>query len=194
MDFTVYAITFAILVSILTMRFVLREQNTVQQISGPPSPWLFGHMLQLMLPGQYGDYEFQWLKHFGSVYRVKSCFGQDRLVVADPLALQYILGSSAFGRVGMLYVILNLLYRERSVIGAQGAEHQRIRTALNAGFTATAVREYEPVFQKVAESISKKLESCARTKIYPLLISATLDATSQGQFSDIASGIHAKTS
>jgi hypothetical protein len=91
MDFTVYAITFAILVSILTMCFVLREQNTVQQISGPPSPWLFGeihalptpgqthrspgHMLQLMLPGQYGDYEFQWLKHFGSVYRVKSCFG-----------------------------------------------------------------------------------------------------------------------
>jgi hypothetical protein len=43
MDFTVYAIAFAILVSILTMRFVLREQNTVQQISGPPSPsWLFG--------------------------------------------------------------------------------------------------------------------------------------------------------
>jgi hypothetical protein len=72
----------------------------------------------------------------------------------------------------MLYVILNLLYRERSVIGAQGtflwpvhitnielgvmyagAEHRRIRTALNAGFTATAVREYEPVFQKVAESV-----------------------------------------
>jgi hypothetical protein len=31
-------------------------------------------------------------------------------------------------------------------------EHRRLRSALNVGFTAAAVRGYEPVFKKVAES------------------------------------------
>ncbi|KAF7372473.1 hypothetical protein MVEN_00108900 [Mycena venus] len=28
-----------------------------------------------MLPPQYGDHEFQWQKTYGSVYRIKGCFG-----------------------------------------------------------------------------------------------------------------------
>ncbi|KAJ7881571.1 cytochrome P450 [Mycena olivaceomarginata] len=48
-------------------------------------------MLQLLVPPQYGDHEFTWLKEFGSVYLVKGCFGQNRLMISDPSALQYIL-------------------------------------------------------------------------------------------------------
>jgi hypothetical protein len=38
-----------------------------------------GNMLQLLLPPQYGDHEFTWLKKFGPVYLVKGCFGVSSL-------------------------------------------------------------------------------------------------------------------
>jgi hypothetical protein len=34
-----------------------------------------GHMLQLLLPRTYGDYEFKWQKLYGPVYRLRGCFG-----------------------------------------------------------------------------------------------------------------------
>jgi hypothetical protein len=34
-----------------------------------------GNMLQLQFAENYGDYEFQWLKQYGPMYRVKGCFG-----------------------------------------------------------------------------------------------------------------------
>jgi hypothetical protein len=34
-----------------------------------------GHMLQLLLPATYGDYEFGWQELYGPVYRLKGCFG-----------------------------------------------------------------------------------------------------------------------
>ncbi|KAJ7804521.1 cytochrome P450 [Mycena olivaceomarginata] len=138
-------------------------------------------MLQLMLPRQYGDHEFRWLKQFGSVYRLKGCFGQDRLLVGDPLAMQYILGSPLFGRAGVLYVLSELLFGKQSVIGADGDEHRRIRAGLNVGFTATAVRNYQPVFEKVAEAISEQWGSSSGSmkNICPLLTRATLDSISQ---------------
>jgi len=161
---------------------VVRRQTTIRHIVGPRSPsWIFGHMLQLMLPRRYGDHEFQWQKQFGSVYRLKGCFGQDRLMVADPLALQHILNSPMFVRGGMLAVLMNLLFEDKSVINVKGDEHRRIRGALNVGFTAAAVRKYQPVFEKAAETISEQLEilQATSTNICPLLSIATLGVVSE---------------
>ncbi|KAF7345290.1 Cytochrome P450 [Mycena sanguinolenta] len=98
-----------------------RPQNSIPNIMGPPSPsWLFGHMRQLLLASRFGDYEFRWLKHYGAVYRLKGCFGQDRLMVADPLALQYIVNSPSFCRSPTKDNIAYLLFGERSVITATG--------------------------------------------------------------------------
>jgi len=84
---------------VLAVYSVIRRRSAIRDIPGPPSPsWIFGHMQQLLLSPQYGAQEFQWLNEYGSVYAVKGCFGQDRLIVADPVALQYVLNSSKFCR------------------------------------------------------------------------------------------------
>ncbi|KAJ7304883.1 cytochrome P450 [Mycena albidolilacea] len=133
-----------------------------------------------MLSSPYGAHEFRWLDVYGSVYTLKGCFGQDRLMVADPLTLQYILNSPKFGRAPILDNTANLLFGERSVITASGSEHRRLRSALNMGFTAAAVRGYEPVFKKVAEMIVGQLEgSPTATDVCSVLSPATLDAISQ---------------
>ncbi|KAJ6571206.1 cytochrome P450 [Mycena capillaripes] len=107
-----------------------------------------GHMRELLISPQYGHYEFSWQKSYGPVYRVKGCFGQDRLMISDPGALQNILNSPIFSRAPIFDGTISLLAGGKSVIAR--SEHRRLRSALNVGFTAAAVRNYEPVFQKVA--------------------------------------------
>jgi cytochrome P450 len=90
-------------------------------------------------------------------------------MVADPVALQYVLNSPKFCRAPITDNIAFLLFGEKSVFTARGKffaqeywwyidlclgnEHRRLRSALNVGFTAAAVRSYQPVFRKVAEMV-----------------------------------------
>ncbi|KAJ7091708.1 cytochrome P450 [Mycena crocata] len=188
-----YSTVFATFVVMLTLYLVLRGRKIgIRNIPGPPSPsWIFGHMLQLFLPPRYGDHEFDWQKSYGSVYRVNGCFGQDRLMVADPLALQYILNSPHFYRAPPLDTLATLLFGRQSVMAAKGTcfelmlsagdEHRRLRAALNVGFTAAAVRSYQTVFRAAAEMLSDEFEriSAESTNISPLRSRATLAAISE---------------
>ncbi|KAJ6523456.1 cytochrome P450 [Mycena vulgaris] len=177
-----YATALAALISAFGVHLVFRCQSTIRHIAGPPCPsWIFGHMPQLLLPPRYGDHEFSWQKLYGAVYRIKGCFGQDRLIVSDPTALQYILNSPNFFLGPTLGAVVNLMFGERSVIFARWDEHRRLRAALNVGFTAAAVRNCLPVFRKVAETISEELEksSNASTNVCSILSNATLGAVSE---------------
>ncbi|KAJ6527707.1 cytochrome P450 [Mycena capillaripes] len=175
-----YATALAALV--LAVYSVFRRRSAIRDIPGPPSPsWIFGHMRQLLLAPRYGAQEFLWLKEYGSVYAVKECFGQDRLMVADPVALQYVLNSSKFCRAPITDNMGTLLFGQKSVIIAKGNEHRRLRSALNVGFTAAAVRSYQPIFKKVAEMISAQFEDfpTAPTDICSVISPATLSAISE---------------
>ncbi|KAF7358155.1 Cytochrome P450 [Mycena venus] len=182
-----YAFAFAALIAVFTAHLLSRRRNTIRRIAGPPSPsWIFasGHMQQLLLPHPYGDYEFQWQKTFGPVYRLKGCFGKDRLMVSDPLALQAILNSPNFVRIGMFDILMRLLFGEEAVICANGDQHRRIRAAMNIGFTAAAVRTYKAVFDKVAETFSEQLENspAGPINVCPFLSLDTLNAISEAVF------------
>ncbi|KAJ7158005.1 cytochrome P450 [Mycena crocata] len=172
-------VALAALALILTVHFLTRQKSLIRNIIGPPSPsWIFGHVLQLFLSPQYGDYEFRWLKLYGGVYRLKGCFGQDRLMISDPLALQYILHSPKFQHGPLLEKMVDLLFGKESVVGVNGDIHKRLRTGLNIGFTASAVHNYQPMLEKVAQTITEQLEksSTVSIDICPLLDNAALDA------------------
>ncbi|KAJ7442359.1 cytochrome P450 [Mycena galericulata] len=178
----VYTTAATALFVVLALYFLSRRNRGIRAIVGPPSPsWLFGHMLQLLLAPQYGDYEFKWLTQFGAVYRLKGCFGQDRLMVSDPLAVQYILKSAHFGHDPVLKNVLNILTGKTSVLSLEGEMHRRVRTALNVGFTASAVRNYQPLFEKAAQGVTEQLENASTSPvdICPLLSNATLGAASE---------------
>ncbi|KAJ7618289.1 cytochrome P450 [Mycena polygramma] len=156
--------------------------STMRYISGPASPsWVFGHMQQLLLSPTYGDYEFKWLKMYGPVYKLFGCFGEHRLMVSDPASLQYILNSPHFRFRPNLRSLVDLLYGKKSIMGVDEHAHSRLRAALNVGFTAAAVRDYIPVFEQVAQSLTEELEesgtSC--TNICPILNRATISTISQ---------------
>ncbi|KAJ7904207.1 cytochrome P450 [Mycena leptocephala] len=180
-----YGTAFAGLILILPVYLSLRRRSTVRNIRGPTSPsWVFGHMLQLLLPPQYGDYEFIWQKLYGPVYRLKGCFGQDRLMISDPLALQYMVNSPHFDHGPILENGINLMFDENCVLAMKGETHKRFRAALNIGFTAAAVRNYQPVFERVAQGVAEQLEEASGSPldICPVFSDATLSAIGQASF------------
>ncbi|KAJ7926961.1 cytochrome P450 [Mycena leptocephala] len=197
-----YGIASAALVVLLALYIALRRRSTIRNIRGPTSPsWIFGNMRQLMLSRTYGDHEFAWQKLYGSVYRFKGCFGEERLMVSDPLALQYILNSGHFALSPVLQNMVGLVFGDGSLMGirgkvhadvrlpgsedATGQMHRRIRNEFNIGFSAAAVRTYQPIFEKVAQAISQELEAtdAPSVNIIPLLGTATLSAIAEAALS-----------
>ncbi|KAJ7766107.1 cytochrome P450 [Mycena metata] len=152
--------------------YTIFRPSTIRNIPGPPSQsWIFGNTLQLLLPTQYGDYEFRWLKSYGPVYRLKNCFG-DRLMVADPAALNCIVNSPHFKPSPMQENMFEILFGRESLSCVSVQEHKALRAALNVGFSAVAVRSYQSIFEKAAARLTEELENSSSTStidICPLL-------------------------
>ncbi|KAJ6455220.1 cytochrome P450 [Mycena sanguinolenta] len=177
---------------IVAIYLIFRRRSTIHDIPGPPSPsWTFattipsGHMLQLLLPREYGDLEFKWQKLYGPVYRLKGCFGQDRLMVSDQLALHHILNSNHFEHGPSITNAVSLLFEEKCVMAAHGETHKRLRAAMHVGFTASAVRECLPLFKRIAQAVAEQVEKLhgLPADIIPVLSEATLNAMSQATLS-----------
>ncbi|KAJ7187437.1 cytochrome P450 [Mycena pura] len=141
-------------------------------------------MLQLLHSPQYGDYEFKWRKVYGSVYRIKGCLGQDRLMVSDPMAVQYLLNSPSFYFSRSLQAMIHWILGANSMIGRKGDDHKQLRAWMNPAFSAAAVRQYQPVFARVAQTITERLDDCETLSIdmCPLISDATLRSISQVVF------------
>ncbi|KAJ7660096.1 hypothetical protein DFH06DRAFT_1193763 [Mycena polygramma] len=103
-----------------------------------------------MLPWLHGEKEFEWQAH----YRFKGCFNQDRLMVSDPAALQYLLNSPHIAISPVLKNMVGLVLGEKSLMGISGPIHKRLRTGFNVGFTAAAVRDFQLVFEKQAHAVT----------------------------------------
>nr|GAT59123.1 cytochrome P450 [Mycena chlorophos] len=119
-----------------------RRAQSLKNIRGPPSSsWLFGNLLEMHIPKEYGEVDNRWLQKFGPVYRIKAGFGRDRLMVADPLALQSILHSEDFvsapARQAFLTWIFDIM-GQCGILALEGPRHRTLRAALNIGFTTPA--------------------------------------------------------
>ncbi|KAJ7243218.1 cytochrome P450 [Mycena rebaudengoi] len=176
-----YTLTFAALLGVFVLFTALRRKSSLRTIPGPISPsWIFGHMLELMDSPMYGENESAWQKMYGTVYRVRGCLGlikvlqqQERLVISDPVALQYIIKSANFHHAQRKGAANIALYGAKSVT-----------LAASVGFTATAVSEYQAVLERIARRASDELEADCGTavNVCPLLASAALSAASELTF------------
>jgi hypothetical protein len=116
--------------------WIFGRRSVLLRLHRPNGTIYPGNMLQLLLPPSYGDYEFTWLKRYGPIYRLKECFGvswvhrcrfvtsrppqQDRLMVSDPLAFQYILNSAQFVHGPIVENFSHLLYGKRNISAVRG--------------------------------------------------------------------------
>ncbi|KAJ7790708.1 hypothetical protein B0H14DRAFT_2625759 [Mycena olivaceomarginata] len=107
-----YGIAIFILIALVVAYRGLCRNSAIRQLNVTVKQ---GNMTQLKLP-PYGRYELDWQKIYGPVHRFKGCFGQDRLMISDPVALQYILNSPQFKLGPGLENLVHLLYPKGSIM------------------------------------------------------------------------------
>ncbi|KAJ7161736.1 cytochrome P450 [Mycena filopes] len=158
----------ASLLSLLLAYIAIRRRTAIRDIPGPPLA-VVALRLQLILPKKYGEHEVEWQKSYGTVYRIKGCFGQNRLMVSDPVAIRYILNSQRFKHSPMLENLMHLCYGPESFVCVIAKEHRSLRAAMNVGFTAAARLT-------VAAQLSEELDKAGTgaINICPLLGFASL--------------------
>ncbi|KAJ7062480.1 cytochrome P450 [Mycena amicta] len=180
-------LTFFFFVRLVTViRQEHRRRGAISNIPGPPSrSWLFGNLLETEIPKEFGELETIWHKTYAAVYRIKGSFGRDRLMVADPAALQFIFNSEDLENAPALQALITWLFSEAGIATRRGQDHRQLRAALNVGFTPAMMRNYQPIFERVAHRISEKLETTLQSSpsadvdMVPLLNDATLSAISE---------------
>ncbi|KAJ7643102.1 cytochrome P450 [Mycena polygramma] len=178
-----YAIAAGLLFALLFYIAHRYSRRSDDDIPGPtPQSWLWGNLLQLLLPENLGDYEFQWQKQFGLVYNTHGCFGEKTLVVADPLAIQAILNNPAFSRAPALQQTLTALFGENSLACSSGQTHRHLRAAMSPAFAPLKIRRFLPVFEKAASMIEKQWqdEASRPLNICSALNLATLRVINEG--------------
>ncbi|KAF7297469.1 Cytochrome P450 [Mycena indigotica] len=159
----------------------------IATLPGPmSSSWLYGNMRELLLSTQYGAFEFAWQKTFGPVYRVKACFGRQRVLLADPQAMAHVLSSPDFEHTPTFEHTTALVEGVLSLSYVQGGQHERIRGAMGPGFTPEAVQGYKPALDHVASDLVDALrklstvDSSLGADVCPSLSTATLGAVCRG--------------
>ncbi|THV06675.1 cytochrome P450 [Dendrothele bispora CBS 962.96] len=185
---------------LLTVAFILWlfykrwTRVSFPDIRGPESKswslgkWNMGELLQ----NQVALTEFKWQELYGNVVRFKAPFNNDRLLITDPKALQYILQTSGYNWQK---------YTERREIGrmtggkgilwAEGDTHRRQRKVMLPGFGFPEAKNFLPLFFSCAESMSARWRDIisSNNADQPAVINipewtsrATLDAIGQAAF------------
>ncbi|KAK0228974.1 cytochrome P450 [Armillaria fumosa] len=171
---------------------------SIANVPGPQwKSWLYGTNLPELLKGEVGEFflwfhaEFKWQDQYGDIVRVRTPLGEDRLLVSDPKALQYIYQTSGYGFIkppGRKE--LRRLINGTGILYVEGDDHKRQRKVLLPGFGVPEARFYVPVFFTYAgKMVSKWKELVSATEEHSVVIDipswtsrATLDAIGEAAF------------
>ncbi|KAF7372988.1 Cytochrome P450 [Mycena sanguinolenta] len=157
------------LILLLGLLFIARRsRSSLNNIQGPPwSSWIYGHLREILLPSHYGEHESKWQSQYGSLYKIKGAFGEDRLMVSDPGALKQIMGDTeTFVRSDHHQQIVLSLIGHKSLLYVQRGDHSRLRGIMNPAFSPANIRALPPLFGNVSERMIEKWEK-KRTTLGP---------------------------
>ncbi|PBK73360.1 cytochrome P450 [Armillaria solidipes] len=167
------------------------RRTSIANVPGPQWKfWVYGNLPEL-LKGEAGEMDFKWQSQYGDVVRIRAPLGEDRLLVSDPKALQYIYQTSGYrfikppGRKE-----LSRLFNGIGILFVEGEDHKRHRKVLLPGFGGPEAKFYVPVFfvhagkmaSKWKELISATDEQSVVIDIPSWTSRATLDAIGEAAF------------
>ncbi|KAG6812535.1 hypothetical protein H0H92_002304 [Tricholoma furcatifolium] len=165
---------------------------SVAHVPGPkPESFILGNLPEIF-QSQAGIPDFKYQREFGDVVRVKGAFGEDRLLISDPKALQYIFHTSGYGflkwpeRTEISRVLMG-----RGLLWADGDIHKRQRKVMLPGFGAPESKAFIPIFQKVGgeltaqwtDILASSPDQTAEFNVATWLSRATMDSIGEGIFS-----------
>ncbi|KAK0462488.1 cytochrome P450 [Desarmillaria tabescens] len=140
------------------------KRISIASVPGPQwKSWVYGNLSEHR-KGEAGEVDFKWQAQYGDIIRVRAPLGEDRLLVSDPKALQYIYQTSGYrfikppGRKE-----LGRLLTGNGILLAEGDDHKRHRKVLLPGFGGPEAKYYVPVFFAHASKMGSKWKELIST-------------------------------
>ncbi|KAJ7464548.1 cytochrome P450 [Mycena latifolia] len=131
----------------IVRRFLNRNAHETK-LDGPPrDSWLFGFSRQIALSTDSGALYQEWAAKYGPVYQLPLAFGQSRIILCDPKAVNHFFSMerSIYAKPKMTRDIIANLFG-RGLVWAEGEGHKRQRKALTPAFSNAAIRRLTSIF------------------------------------------------
>lgn len=164
---------------------------SIAYVPGPePESFWLGNLREIF-QSQAGVPDFKYQRLYGDIARVKGAFGEDRLWVADPKALQYIVHTSGYAypkwpeRTEISRVLMG-----RGLLWADGDIHKRQRKVMLPGFGVPESKSYVPIFRRVggeltaqwSDILASSLDQSAVLNVANWLSRTTMDSIGEAAF------------
>ncbi|KAF8813700.1 cytochrome P450 [Phlegmacium glaucopus] len=163
----------------------------VSHIPGPVSESFVLGNLPEIFQSQAGVPDFKYQQVYGDVVRIKGPFGEDRLLISDPKAMQYIFHTSGYGflkwpeRTEISRILMG-----RGLLWADGETHKRQRKVMLPGFGAPESKAFVPVFRRVGaeltaqwtDILASSTDQSAVLNVASWLSRATMDSIGEAAF------------
>ncbi|KAF7439992.1 hypothetical protein PC9H_000329 [Pleurotus ostreatus] len=156
MNYLLLVVGFAL---VALLRAVYRRYNriSIRHVPGPPSDSFFLGNMREFHRRPVAEADFKWQEEYGNIVRFKAAFGEDRLLVMDPKALQYIYQTAGYNfpkpreRREMSRIISG-----NGILSAELNDHKRHRKVLLPGFGGPESRAFWPIFYGYAAQLTSK--------------------------------------
>lgn len=170
------------------VRLQLRWRRWLRSVPGPPrTSFWYGNLYEL-LKRDIVPVFLEWTAQYGRVVRVWGTFGEPRLLVSDPVTMDYIFRRRAYAypKVRVVRRMLGGIMGQGMLV-AEGDAHRRQKGAIQPGFSVRSVRKLTPVFQQCAHALQTHLASLvqdngALVDVYKLMGCTALDALGLAAF------------
>ncbi|EPQ55433.1 cytochrome P450 [Gloeophyllum trabeum ATCC 11539] len=165
---------------------------SLDDVPGPqPESFLLGNMRELLQSGA-SEADFRWQRQFGGVVKFKGPLGENRLMISDPKALQYLTHSSVYHYTksnGFRKAIGRIL-NGMGLVAAEGDVHRRQRKVMLPAFGGPESKALFPVFKSISEDlVSRWQELIDSSEMGSTVVNAprwlsraTLDAIGEAAF------------
>ncbi|BGP08742.1 hypothetical protein JCM10049v2_004592 [Rhodotorula toruloides] len=141
-------------VYLLGCSIILPRLSPLHDLPGPPPESLLYGNVKRILQDPPGVPHIEWNDKYGGVVQYRGFFGETRLLLFDPTALNHVLLSNAYDYPkpeevrGDLALILG-----KGVLFAEGEDHRRQRRIMNPSFGPAHLRELVPSFFEHANEL-----------------------------------------
>ncbi|EPQ60091.1 cytochrome P450 [Gloeophyllum trabeum ATCC 11539] len=184
----------AILLLVLPLPLLYRRWKyvSIAYIQGPHvDSFILGNFPEYF-QNEVGQCEFEWQERLGAVYRIKGLFGEDRLMIADPKALQHVYQTASTQWLKpTIRREITRMYIGRGIAWAEGEDHRRHRRIMMPAFGNIESRGMMPLFRETADRMCGHWKDIISTlgdgksasiDVADWLSRATLDAIGEAAF------------
>ncbi|KAL1754878.1 cytochrome P450 [Schizophyllum commune] len=124
-----------------------RRRRLLRHVPGPDSnSFLLGNLPEL-LRSPAAEIEFDWQERYGGAVKYNGGFGEQLLMISDPVAAQYVVQTSGYGFIrpsDRKEVSRQLL--GRGILTVEGHDHKRHRRIMVPGLSSMEVNSFVSVF------------------------------------------------